>query len=68
MLIDNADTQMMRSPNQFDVLVTENLFGDILSDKASMLASSTGMIPSRLHRSARTFLSKNRSTARHPTS
>ncbi|MCX7571639.1 3-isopropylmalate dehydrogenase [Tumebacillus sp. DT12] len=46
LLIDNAAMQMMRSPSQFDVLVTENLFGDILSDEASMLAGSIGMIPS----------------------
>ena len=38
--------QLLRSPNQFDVIVTDNLFGDILSDEASMLTGSIGMLPS----------------------
>ncbi len=46
MLVDNAAMQLIRNPNQFDVLVTENLFGDILSDEASMLTGSLGMLPS----------------------
>ncbi|TCN24532.1 3-isopropylmalate dehydrogenase [Mesobacillus foraminis] len=46
MLVDNAAMQLIRNPKQFDVLVTENLFGDILSDEASVLTGSLGMLPS----------------------
>ncbi|NLZ46837.1 MAG: 3-isopropylmalate dehydrogenase [Clostridiales bacterium] len=46
MLVDNAAMQLVRNPAQFDVMVTENLFGDILSDEASMITGSLGMIPS----------------------
>ncbi|OQP05038.1 3-isopropylmalate dehydrogenase [Geobacillus sp. 44B] len=46
MLVDNAAMQLIRSPQQFDVVVTENMFGDILSDEASMLTGSLGMLPS----------------------
>lgn len=46
MYVDNAAMQLIRDPSQFDVLVTENLFGDILSDEASMLTGSIGMLPS----------------------
>ncbi|MGG3842191.1 3-isopropylmalate dehydrogenase [Anoxybacillus kestanbolensis] len=46
MLVDNAAMQLIRSPKQFDVIVTENMFGDILSDEASMLTGSLGMLPS----------------------
>lgn len=46
MYIDNAAMQLVRAPKQFDVLVTSNLFGDILSDEASMLTGSIGMLPS----------------------
>lgn len=46
MLVDNAAMQLIRDPKQFDVIVTENLFGDILSDEASMLTGSLGMLPS----------------------
>ncbi len=46
MLVDNAAMQLIRSPKQFDVLVTENMFGDILSDEASVLAGSIGLMPS----------------------
>ncbi len=46
MLVDNAAMQLIRNPKQFDVLVTENLFGDILSDEASMITGSLGMLPS----------------------
>jgi 3-isopropylmalate dehydrogenase len=46
MYIDNAAMQLVRRPKQFDVLVTTNLFGDILSDEASMLTGSIGMLPS----------------------
>ena len=46
MYVDNAAMQLVRAPKQFDVIVTGNLFGDILSDEASMLAGSIGMLPS----------------------
>jgi 3-isopropylmalate dehydrogenase len=46
MLVDNTAMQLVRDPRQFDVIVTENLFGDILSDEASMLTGSLGMLPS----------------------
>ena len=46
MYVDNAAMQMVRDPSQFDVLVTENLFGDILSDEASQITGSIGMNPS----------------------
>jgi 3-isopropylmalate dehydrogenase len=45
-LADNAAMQLVRNPKQFDVLVTDNLFGDILSDAAAMLTGSLGMLPS----------------------
>jgi len=44
--VDNAAMQLVREPKQFDVIVTTNLFGDILSDLASMLTGSIGMLPS----------------------
>ncbi|CAG9620676.1 3-isopropylmalate dehydrogenase [Sutcliffiella rhizosphaerae] len=46
MLVDNVAMQLIRNPRQFDVIVTENMFGDILSDEASMLTGSLGMLPS----------------------
>jgi 3-isopropylmalate dehydrogenase len=46
MYVDNAAMQLIRNPKQFDVIVTGNLFGDILSDEASMLTGSIGMLPS----------------------
>jgi len=46
MLVDNAAMQIVKNPSQFDVVVTENMFGDILSDEASMVTGSIGMIPS----------------------
>ena len=46
MLVDNAAMQLVRDPSQFDVLVTENMFGDILSDESSMIVGSIGMMPS----------------------
>ena len=46
MYVDNAAMQLVRAPKTFDVIVTGNLFGDILSDEASMLAGSIGMLPS----------------------
>lgn len=46
MLVDNCAMQLVRNPSQFDVIVTENMFGDILSDEAAMLTGSIGMLPS----------------------
>jgi 3-isopropylmalate dehydrogenase len=45
-LADNAAMQLVRNPKQFDVMVTDNLFGDVLSDAAAMLTGSLGMLPS----------------------
>src|SRR5206468_8682248 len=46
MLVDNAAMQLIAAPRHFDVIVTENMFGDILSDEAAMLTGSIGMLPS----------------------
>lgn len=46
MYVDNAAMQLVRDPNQFDVIVTNNIFGDILSDEASQITGSIGMLPS----------------------
>ncbi|PWB53447.1 MAG: 3-isopropylmalate dehydrogenase [Nitrosomonadales bacterium] len=46
MYVDNAAMQLIRNPKQFDVMITGNIFGDILSDEASMLTGSIGMLPS----------------------
>ena len=46
LLVDNAAMQLVSNPTGFDVIVTENLFGDILSDEAAMLTGSLGMLPS----------------------
>ena len=46
MLVDNAAMQLVKNPAQFDVVLTENMFGDILSDEASMITGSIGMLPS----------------------
>jgi 3-isopropylmalate dehydrogenase len=46
MLVDNAAMQLVASPSRFDVILTENLFGDILSDESAMLTGSLGMLPS----------------------
>jgi len=46
MYVDNAAMQLVRAPKQFDVIVTGNMFGDILSDEAAMLTGSIGMLPS----------------------
>ena len=45
-LADNAAMQLVRNPKQFDVMVTDNLFGDVLSDQAAQLTGSIGMLPS----------------------
>ncbi|CAG9611646.1 3-isopropylmalate dehydrogenase [Bacillus rhizoplanae] len=49
LLVDVAAMELIRNPRRFDVIVTENLFGDILSDEASVLAGSLGMLPSASH-------------------
>ncbi|MFX3659574.1 MAG: 3-isopropylmalate dehydrogenase [Ectobacillus sp.] len=49
LLVDAAAMELVRNPGRFDVIVTENLFGDILSDEASVLAGSLGMLPSASH-------------------
>jgi 3-isopropylmalate dehydrogenase len=46
MLVDNAAMQLIAAPRHFDVILTENLFGDILSDEAAMLTGSIGLLPS----------------------
>ncbi|KAM1412895.1 hypothetical protein FF1_025219 [Malus domestica] len=46
MYVDNAAMQLIRDPKQFDTIVTNNIFGDILSDEASMITGSIGMLPS----------------------
>ena len=46
MLVDNRAMQLVKDPAQFDVILTENMFGDILSDEASMVTSSIGMLAS----------------------
>jgi 3-isopropylmalate dehydrogenase len=46
MLVDSAAMHLIRKPSSFDVLLTENMFGDILTDEASMLAGSLGLLPS----------------------
>ena len=46
MYVDNAAMQIIRDPRQFDVILTTNMFGDILSDEASMITGSIGMLPS----------------------
>ena len=46
MLVDNAAMQLISRPRRFDVIVTENIFGDILSDEAAMITGSLGMLPS----------------------
>ena len=46
MLVDNCAMQLVKDPKQFDVVLTENMFGDILSDEASMVTGSIGMLAS----------------------
>jgi 3-isopropylmalate dehydrogenase len=46
LLVDNAAMQLVSAPSQFDVILTENMFGDILSDEAAMITGSIGMLPS----------------------
>ncbi len=68
LLVDNAAMQLVANPSSFDVIVTENLFGDILSDEAAMLTGSLGMLPSASLGRRRTRACSSRCTARRPTS
>ena len=67
MLVDAAAMHLIRRPRDFDVLVTENMFGDILTDEASMLAGSLGLLPSASLGEG-SAASTSRSMARLPTS
>ena len=64
-LVDNSAMQLIRNPAQFDVMVTENMFGDILSDEASMLTGSLGMLASVARRRHRPLRAEPRVGARH---
>ena len=66
-LVDNCAMALVHRPTQFDTIVTENTFGDILSDEAAILAGSMGMLPSASPRRAR-WACTSRCTARRPTS
>ena len=73
MLVETAAMQLVLNPRRFDILVTENMFGDILSDEGAVLAGSIGMLPSAsigdqkaLRRLGRTYTS--RCMVRRPTS
>ena len=67
LLVDNAAMQLVAEPARFDVILTENMFGDILSDESAMLTGSLGMLPSAsLGEGGRGCSS--RCTARRPTS
>ena len=60
--------RLVAAPRHFDVILTENMFGDILSDEAAMLTGSIGMLPERLARRRRARACSSPSTARRPTS
>ena len=68
LLVDNAAMQLVAAPRHFDVIVTENMFGDILSDEASMLTGSLGHAADRVARRRRRPACSSPSTARRPTS
>ena len=69
LLVDNAAMQLVAAPRHFDVILTENMFGDILSDEAAMLTGSIGMLPERVARRRRTGPGcSSPCTARRPTS
>ena len=68
LLVDNAAMQLVARPADFDVILTENMFGDILTDEAAMLAGSLGMLPSASLGERRARACTSRSTARRPTS
>ena len=67
-LVDNAAMQLVKDPSQFDVVVTENMFGDILSDEASMITGSIGLLPSASIGEYRPPACMSPSTAPPPTS
>ena len=68
MLVDSAAMHLIRRPRDFDVIVTENMFGDILTDEASMLAGSMGLLPSASLGAGGRGGCSSRSTAPRPTS
>jgi len=68
MYVDNASMQLVRNPKQFDVMVTSNMFGDIVSDVAAQLTGSLGMLPSASLGAPGTRVSMSRCTAARPTS
>jgi 3-isopropylmalate dehydrogenase len=68
MYVDNAAMQLVKAPKRFDVVVTGNMFGDILSDEASMLTGSIGMLPSAIAEQPATRVCTSLATAVHPTS
>ena len=68
MLVDNAAMQLVARPADFDVILTENMFGDILSDEAAMLTGSIGMLPSASLGDGRGPACSSPCTARRPTS
>ena len=68
LLVDNAAMQLVAAPRHFDVILTENMFGDILSDEAAMLTGSIGLLPSASLGGRRRRASSSPSTARRPTS
>ena len=68
MLVDSAAMHLLRRPRDFDVIVTENMFGDILTDEASMLAGSMGLLPSASLGAGAAAGCSSPSTARRPTS
>ena len=68
LLVDNAAMQLIAAPRHFDVILTENMFGDILSDEAAMLTGSIGMLPSASLGRATARACSSPSTARRPTS
>ena len=67
-LVDNAAMQLVSAPRHFDTILTENMFGDILSDEAAMLTGSIGMLPSASLGGRRTRACSSRCTAPRPTS
>jgi 3-isopropylmalate dehydrogenase len=68
MYVDNAAMQLVRAPKAFDVIVTGNMFGDILSDEASMLTGSIGMLPSASAERPQARACTSPATAAPPTS
>ena len=68
LLVDNAAMQLVAAPRHFEVILTENMFGDILSDEAAMLTGSIGMLPSASLGADGARACSSRCTARRPTS